>query len=150
MRIRQYAYFSLRSEDVPPDEITERIGINPDRVALRGSRIQDPPRPAAHLWEVRCDEPGLTVTEQVAHVIARVGPKRSAIRALVDSSAQISAWLQVVRYFDADDGEEEASTVIGDLEKLPGQHQLLGWHLSADALDFVRDVHAEIDVDEYG
>jgi hypothetical protein len=150
MKIEQYAYFGIYSDEMPPDEITARVGVEPDHVAVRGSRIQDPPRPVSHMWHVECREPGLTVDEQIARVVARVGPKRAAIRALVESSSDTGAVLRIVRYFDSDQGEEEELTVVGDLHKLTGQHQLLGWHLSSDVLDFVRDVHAEIDADEYG
>jgi hypothetical protein len=150
MKIRQYTYFGIRSGQVHPDEITARLGLVPDRVALRGSRVEDPPRPKAHLWVVGCDAPGLTVTEQLEQVIARVNVKREAIRELIESSDETAAWLQVVRHFEADDGDAEGVPVAGDVEERSGQHQLLGWHLSAEALDFVREVHAEIDIDEYG
>jgi hypothetical protein len=36
------------------------------------------------------------------------------------------------------------------LQKLPGQHQLLGWHLDRDAVRLLARVGAEIDADEYG
>jgi hypothetical protein len=59
--------------------------------------------------------------------------------------------LQVVRYFGFDDGEKEGLTVTADgLEKLSGQHQLLGWHLSAEVMSFLVNLGAEIDADEYG
>jgi hypothetical protein len=60
----------------------------------------------------------------------------------------------VVRYLGAwlaeDEGEEEEITEIDGLEKLPGQHQLLGWHLSRPTMEFLLDIGAELDVDEYG
>ncbi|WP_231948641.1 hypothetical protein [Jiangella alkaliphila] len=58
--------------------------------------------------------------------------------------------LQVVRIFDHPDGEEEAvPPSVDGLTKLAGQHQLLGWHLDARTLDFLRTTRAELDVDEY-
>ena len=36
------------------------------------------------------------------------------------------------------------------MEKLPRQHQLLGWHLGPEVLDFLAATGAELDVDEYG
>jgi hypothetical protein len=36
------------------------------------------------------------------------------------------------------------------LEKLSGQHQLLGWHLDRHVLNFLSEVGAEFDADEYG
>jgi hypothetical protein len=59
--------------------------------------------------------------------------------------------LQLVRHFDDDDGEEEELSVSdAPLQKLAGQHQLLGWHLDSDVLGFLARVGAEIDADEYG
>lgn len=61
------------------------------------------------------------------------------------------ATLQIVRYFEDEDGEDEdlRETVPG-LERLSGQHQLLGWHMEPKIIAFLADVGAEIDVDEYG
>ncbi len=59
--------------------------------------------------------------------------------------------LQLVRYFDDEDGEEEElSPSDAPLRKLAGQHQLLGRHLEADSLRFLARVRAAIDADEYG
>jgi hypothetical protein len=60
-------------------------------------------------------------------------------------------YLQLVRQFDDDEGEEEElSPPDAPLQKLAGQHQLLGWHLEADSVGFLARVGAEIDCDEYG
>jgi len=59
--------------------------------------------------------------------------------------------LSVDCYLDDDDGEEEElSPADAPLQKLAGQHQLLGWHLDADSISFLARVGAEIDADEYG
>jgi len=91
----------------------------------------------------------------IARVLARLESSRSAIRDLVTTSADVSAWLQIVRYFNTDDGEEEEEEEVIDvtpdgLEKLSGQHQLLGWHLDRHVLNFLSEVEAEFDADEYG
>ena len=36
------------------------------------------------MWEVRCEERGLTVDEQVDRIVARLSPYRPAIRKVVD------------------------------------------------------------------
>jgi hypothetical protein len=36
------------------------------------------------------------------------------------------------------------------MKKLPGQHQLLGWHLGTEDLAFLASISAVLDVDEYG
>jgi hypothetical protein len=154
VRIKQYAYFVVRSEEIAGEVIAERIGLPGDRIRVRGSRVSQPPRPAFHTWEVVCDAPGLRVDAQIQQVFSRVGPYQSAIRKIV-ANDRCGATLQVVRYLGAwladNEGEEEELTVEeNDLDKLPGQHQLLGWHLDADVLAFLVDVGAQLDVDEYG
>ncbi|MBA3509481.1 MAG: DUF4279 domain-containing protein [Thermoleophilaceae bacterium] len=52
-------------------------------MSVRGSRTASPPRPVEHAWEVRCDERGLTVDEQVDKIVARLSPYRPAIRKVV-------------------------------------------------------------------
>jgi len=99
-------------------------------------------------------ERGLTINEQVKQVVDRAVPHSSAIRDLV-RTGQVQAWLQLVRYFGVfsamKDGEEKEISVTEDgLEKLPGQHQSLGWHLDRSVLEFLVEVGAELDADEYG
>jgi hypothetical protein len=80
-----------------------------------------------------------------------VAPSRTAIRELLKTSDDTTPWLQIVRSFNTDDGEDETIDVTPDgLEKLSGQHQLLGWHLNGEVLDFLSEVGAELDADEYG
>ncbi len=68
----------------------------------------------------------------------------------------MTAHLQIVRYFNDEDGEEEffddpITTDDGHvLEKLPGQHQLLGWQLEREQLGLLVSMGAYIDADEYG
>ena len=155
MRIKQYVYFALMSERITGAAMAEQIGLPADEVSVRGSRIAGPrPKPLLHSWEIVCDTAGLTLDEQIERVLDRVRPYEQAIRDCV-ATEDCSATLQLVRYLgawlDDDEGEEEEITVTEDgLEKLPGQHQLLGWHLDTDVLAFVLGVGAEIDADEYG
>jgi hypothetical protein len=93
---------------------------------------------------------GLDISAHIAVVLARLEPARDEIRALL-REGKAQAWLQLVRYFDTEDGEDEIIDETPEgLVKLSGQHQLLGWHLDRDALVFLHDVGAEIDADEYG
>jgi hypothetical protein len=58
---------------------------------------------------------------------------------------------QFVRYLDDEEGEpERVSNSEAGVQKLGGQHQLLGWHLSSDDLGFLSRIGASIDADEYG
>ena len=111
------------------------------------------------MWQIRCDEPGLTVDEQIAKVVARLAPYQDRLahlgQELAGQEPPGSLRLQVVRHFDDDEGEDESERAWVDAEghaweRLPGQHQLLGWHLDSDVLGFLRSVGAELDVDEYG
>lgn len=153
--MRQYAYFALFSERMPAAQMTGLIGVEPDSFGVRGARWRGPRVvPVAHSWRVECRDAGLTVDEQVERVVARLLPyqeriARLAARLACDPGG--GARLSVVRYFNDDEGEEEVlSPPDAPLRKFPGQHQLLGWNLSARVLGFLVAVGADLDVDEYG
>ncbi|MEV0593688.1 DUF4279 domain-containing protein [Nonomuraea cavernae] len=157
MRVRQYAYFAVRSEYMDATEIAVRIGVKPDEITVRGSKSTEPPRPATHTWQIMCREPGLTVDEMIAQLVDRLAPFSQAVGRLVDELNQRCpddrpcAVLQVVRYLDGEDGEDEDLTSSHPgLEKMAGQHQLLGWRLDRRVLRFLVTTGAELDVDEYG
>lgn len=102
----QYVYFSLRSDDTTAAEISSHLGLELDEVMVRGSRIADPPRPACHAWNISCRTRGLRVDDQITEVLDRIKPVAARVRALVDGG-EIVAELQIVRYFNDEDGEEE-------------------------------------------
>lgn len=155
MRVHQYVYFALASRQVPAADITARLGIEPDEVKTRGSRRIQPPIPALHTWRIVCRKPGITVDEQIGQILDRLHAHADRIGELAAEldraeGGASSSVLQVVRVFEHPDGEDEDMTSpVEGLEKLPGQHQLLGWHLDARTLDFLRRTHAEVDIDEY-
>jgi hypothetical protein len=93
----------------------------------------------------------MTVDQQVATVLSRLLPIARKIADLRKDFPDVDAVLQIVRTFDDPDGAEEDLTPseLG-YEKLAGQHQLLGWHLDHDVLNFLHLTGAELDVDEYG
>ncbi|ACZ83872.1 DUF4279 domain-containing protein [Streptosporangium roseum] len=157
MRVRQYVYFALKSETMTAAEIATRIGLEPDETMVRGSRTAEPPRPVVHAWKVACHGPGMTLDEMIAHLVDRVEPFSEAIGRLARELDQgrgddgSCAVLQVVRYLDDEDGEEEdLRPPHQGFEKIAGQHQLLGWHLDRRVLQFLVATRAELDVDEYG
>ncbi len=154
LRIRQYVYFALKSETMPAAAITAHLDVEPDCVGVRGARRSVPPVPVCHSWTIECRQPGLAVDEQAAQVLSRIRPIADAIRALT-VSGEVSAVLQVVRDFDNDQGEpgnyDPVTTDDGRvLQRLAGQHHLLGWHLTGDDLALLASVAATLDVDEYG
>jgi hypothetical protein len=85
VKIKQYVLFVIYSDMLEPDEIARRVGLAADEVALRASRIKDPPRPATNIWKLRSEAPGLTVDDHIKLLIERLVPFKSAIRALVDA-----------------------------------------------------------------
>jgi hypothetical protein len=156
MRISQYAYFALYSSVVSAADMAARVGMEPDEISIRGSRNADPPRPVSHAWRVVCRDRGLTVDEQIGWIIKRLHPYRDQIAAF---SQELAAQdpehggpvLRVVRYFNDPDGEEEElSPPEAALQKLAGQHQLLGWVLDREVLAFLLATGADLDADEYG
>ena len=154
MKIRQYVYFALHSESLSPDDIAGRVGMRPDKSRVRGARQLEPPRPPRNMWAIECDARGLTIDEQAASVLKRVAPFQAAVKQLVDAG-EVNAVLQLVRYFGVylaeKDGEDEHIDVTPDgLEKLTGQHQLLGWQLDASSLALLAALGAELSADEYG
>lgn len=161
MRIRQYAYFALISNTLTASDITGRLGIEPDAIGVRESQTPDPPVPRHHSWRVTSDDQGLSVADHMDHIIDRLGDHAAAIGDLVlqlvapDPTPRLGGVLVVVRHFDDVAGEEEERSLTempdgGLLEELPGQHQLLGWHLSPRVIDFLWMTHASLDFDEYG
>jgi hypothetical protein len=117
-----------------------------------------------HVWEIACSEGGLTVDAQVGRLVELLLPVEPALVLLAaelgsdsrevgsDGESRAGCELSIVRYFDDEAGEEEEDGRMAgsDLVRLPGQHQLLGWHLGADVLTFLVRVGAVLDVDEYG
>ncbi len=94
-------------------------------------------RPAAHAWELVCDQPGLDVTRAGRQCSGPASAHPEALKDLA-TSEEVVLVLQIVRYLDDDIGEE------GDW-----QHPLLGWHLDLEQLRFVVEMGADVDADEY-
>jgi hypothetical protein len=77
--------------------------------------------------------------------------RRGTRSALTTGPDDVSARLQVVRELNADDGEEDVVIEAdGQIEDLSRQHRLLGWHVERSVLEFLNEVRADLDVDEYG
>ncbi|GAB2801148.1 hypothetical protein GCM10027176_01560 [Actinoallomurus bryophytorum] len=150
MEIEQYAYFALKSAVVPAAEMAERLGMEPDEVSVRGSRIAEPPRPIRHAWKIVCRKPGLAVDEQIGQIMDRLRPCRERIVAFsaelrARDPDQAGAVLEVVRYFDHSGGE-----ALERPRDPADRHRLLGWALDHEVLEFLVATGAHLDVDEYG
>lgn len=157
MRISQFSYFTIGSEVMSAAEMSDRLGMLPDEHSERGSRSSDPIFPRSHAWKVVCKKPGLRVDDQIRSVVGRLEPVVDRIADLVAELHEMESGrattLQVVRFFDDDEGEEDRpnphAAELG-MRKLDGQHFLLGWHLDKNVLEFLERTGAELDVDEYG
>lgn len=154
MKISQRVYFDISSETVPAAAVTAYLGVEPDELKVRGARRTQPPIPALHSWSLHCRERGLALNAQVGKVLARIQPMQARLFELV-MSHDVYFGLIIVRHFDDPDGEEECfDAVITEdgklLERLPGQHQLLGWSLTQDQLGFLASIRCSIWADEYG
>lgn len=147
----QYVYFALSSKTTTAQEITAFLGMKPDEVTVRGSRLTEPVvRPVLHRWKIVCRDSGLRVDEQVARVLDRLRPHTQRIAELAGGLAtqdpsHTAAVLQIVRYFHVadEDGESDPPTPPDP------QPYLFGWHLDRTVLDFLAVTGAELDVDEY-
>ncbi|MGA4538646.1 DUF4279 domain-containing protein [Uniformispora flossi] len=142
MQVDQYVYFALKSRSTPAAAMTAFLGIEPDEVMVRGTKLPSPPVPVVHAWMVVCREPGRRVDHQAACVLARLIPHTERIADLarrLDAEVEDgegSAVLEVVRY-------------LRPTEDTPTAANLLGWWLDRDALAFLAATGASLDVDEY-
>lgn len=150
MRITQYSYFQIGSEVMAGAEMSDRLGTLPDEHSERGRRSSDPIVPRSHSWKVVCKEPGLRVDDQIRSVVGRREPivDRNAdlVGELHELESGRATTLQVVRFFDDDEGEEDRPNPHAaerGMRKLDGQHFLLGWHLDRNVLQFVERTGAE-------
>ncbi|MFE6916966.1 DUF4279 domain-containing protein [Streptomyces rubiginosohelvolus] len=146
MPLHQYVYFALSSRRITAQEITDLLGIEPDETKVVNPRRlpADPANPFCQIWKVVCREPGLQVDEQIARVLGRLRPQTERIAELMKqfNSAEggeepgLEARLEVVRYFNDEQQER-------------GEHNLFGWALDREAIEFLAATGAYLDVDEY-
>ncbi|MFI7893575.1 DUF4279 domain-containing protein [Streptomyces sp. CACIS-1.16CA] len=154
MPLRQYVYFALSSRGITAQEITDLLGIEPDETRVINPRRlpADPAKPFCQVWQVVCRGPGLHVDEQIACVLGRLRPQTDRIAELIKqfNSAEdeeepgLEARLEVVRYFNEDEQQQEAG------QPQEGEkHNLFGWALDREAIEFLAATGAYVDVDEY-
>ena len=154
MKLSQYVYFDLSSDVVTAADITAFLGVEPDELRVRGSNKATPrPVPANHSLSIHC-RTRATIDVQIQVVLQRLEPIRAKLIDLI-ATADVTARLIIVRYFNDEEGEEEsfdpAITEDGELlERLLGQHQMLGWYLSVEQLMLIASLGAAIWADEYG
>jgi hypothetical protein len=78
--VTQYVYFELSGRSISATEMATILGLEPDEITVRGSRVAQPDAiPVLHRWKIVCREPGLRVDEQIARVLERIAPHTAAI-----------------------------------------------------------------------
>jgi hypothetical protein len=155
VKVRQYVYLAVRSESVDPGIISERLRLMPDVVKLRGSRRAGPPPvPRTHLWRLNSgvESEDLPLGHHLDALLARLGDSAHRLRQLTIDE-EVSAVIQVVRRFDP--GPEDRHVVEpgpppGEVERLGGQHRLLGFSIEAELLAYAAVAGIGFDFDEYG
>ncbi|GAA4735903.1 hypothetical protein GCM10023350_19720 [Nocardioides endophyticus] len=131
-KVQQYCYFWLASEALTAEQVTEHLGIEPDRTSVMGSRRTSPRVvPAAHRWEIQCETHG-RIGEQASTVLARIAPAAGRVRDLVDRG-DVAAGLMMVRWFDDPKGGYNA----------------MGWWMSAEQIQLLASMGATVESDEY-
>lgn len=118
--------------------------MEPDSVLVRGSHSADPPRPVWHIWNVRADADAY-LGEQPNQLVDRLRPARGRLHALVERIASDPNDFGLV----TDHRGGAVLSVMAPPRDEAGEADRLGWHLSADVLDFLADLGASISVDEY-
>lgn len=131
-KVQQYCYFWIASPVVTASEITERLGVVPDRVSVRGSKRSQPtPVPVEHAWELRCERHA-RIDEQASEVLNRIEPVADKVRSLTNRD-DTTAGLMMVRYFDDEEGGYGA----------------MSWSLAPTQIALLAHMGASIDADEY-
>lgn len=131
-KVQQYCYFWIASRVVTASEITELLGVAPDRVGVMGSKRTEPtPIPVEHAWELRCERHA-RIDEQASEVLRRIEPVADKVRSLTDRE-ETYAGLTMVRYFDDEEGGYGA----------------MSWNLTRAQIALLAQMGASIDADEY-
>ncbi|MFI1240949.1 DUF4279 domain-containing protein [Nocardia salmonicida] len=146
MKIRQYSYFKLSSATMSAAEMAAQLQMDPDEVAVLGSKSARHRIPRSHSWRIvrRSTE---SIDEQIEYLIARLAPVLPQVISLVQQPG-LSASMQVVRYYDDPDGVHGAPGGTPWAESFSWPRPL-GWHLSSPVLEFLLSTGAELDIDEY-
>ena len=151
MRIHQYAHFHIGSDVLTPDQITATLLIEPTSVSWQGSRSTEPLVPRTNRWQYKATGAGL-VDDLVRELLGVFEPLRAPLQELTANGA-CSIEIRFMRSFGDPDGVEEdegLTDLPGNLVRLEGQHQLLGFHLDTNLMARLVELGCALDFDEYG
>jgi len=65
----------LYGNSIPPKEITDMLGVEPDTALLKGERNKERDLPRQNLWSLRSDPNGDSVEKQWYSIVQRLGNK---------------------------------------------------------------------------
>jgi len=151
MKIYQYADFVVKSDSLSPDDITGALLLEPSSVSWRGARSKEPMMPRTNVWCRRAVGVGC-VDDLVRELVELIEPRAAKLGSLTEDGVA-TATISLMRSFGDDDGVEEDEGDLGlpeNLVRLPGQHQLLGFHLDVDLMKRLVALSCSVDFDEYG
>ncbi|MEV4275991.1 DUF4279 domain-containing protein [Actinoplanes xinjiangensis] len=132
MKIRQETALAIFSASLSPEAISELVGMPPTKSARMGERRTEPlPVPRKHQWSL-VERSNARVGEQVGSLMERVYPAREHFISVARQPG-IEVGLMIVRYLQDPEGIEDS----------------LGIHIPADAVIFLAEMNAAIDIDEY-
>jgi hypothetical protein len=131
MKVHTRAYFAVFSDELNPDELTARLGMQPSSVTRKESKQVDPPVPKTNAWKIDSGlEKGAPVWQHLEALRALVAPVSDRIAELCQGEP--AAVLQIVREFTPADEEAD-----------------LGFWLDTPWLAILTQTGARLDVDEY-
>ncbi|MEV0336797.1 DUF4279 domain-containing protein [Nocardia sp. NPDC050717] len=114
--------------------MTERLRIDPDEVAVLGSKSMEHRIPRSHRWKIvrRSSE---SIDEQLEQLVDRLEPFRHQLTSLLGEPG-VHASMQVLRHYGDPDGVHGApdGTPFTECQDWP---RPLGWHLSLRVLRFL-------------
>lgn len=130
------------------------IGLEPTEAEAMGSR--DPSRgiPRCHLWSLASGvDEAASLDDHVNALVPIMQSRTEAFRA-VSAIKSIGIWLTIVRHFeDANEVFDQSGYGLdadAGVERLGGQHPLLGWGMDRDVVELLSECGIGLDVDEYG
>ncbi len=159
--VKQYCYFAIYSESTSAAEMAAFLGLEPDKVLVRGSGMTEPVVvPKFHSWSVNAEDTTRPLDEQVVGLIARLRPYTARIAELAgrlsDEDPLSGASLQIVRYFPGANGGGEKADSPGGADGAEGAGASggdtaveAGWYLDREVVAFLAATRASLGVDEY-
>jgi hypothetical protein len=114
MRVRQYAHFSIKSDDLALPDITARLGTEPDEVRQKGSRRGGSVSvPRCNIWQLNSGLPRTVhLNDHFEALAAKLLPLTDPISTLL-TSPDAHGYLVVCRVFTTGPGDDDVLAHTG-------------------------------------